>query len=135
MAETIAYDLSDYDDIFLECRDHGHAWKVLGKWRDHYGDWNRRLRCSTCTMGRKDRYVRGEVRRSYDPPDGYYLTEKIDRWSFKYEALDRTPTFSSEEELLAAKRPRRNRGKVIDITEGSATRGSARRTGRAAAAR
>ena len=121
-AEAVEYDLTDYDDLFLECRDHGHAWKVLGKWRDVFGDWNRRLRCTTCTMGRKDRYVAGEVRRSYDPPDGYYLTEKIDRWSFKYEALDRTPTFSSEEELLASKPKRRTRGKVVDIREGSASR-------------
>lgn len=127
--DEIVFDLTDYDDTYLECRDHGHSWKVLGKWRDYLGDWNRRLRCQVCTMGRRDRYSRGEVHRSYDPPDGYYLTEKIDRWSFKAEALDRTPTFSTEEEVLAVKPRRKPRGKVIDITEGSA-RGARRAAAR-----
>lgn len=97
------YDLSDYDDQFLDCRDHGHSWDVLGKWRDLVGDWNRRLRCRRCRMTRQDRYVRGsEVRRSYSPPEGYYLDRRIDRWSFKAESLDRTPTFTSEAELEAS---------------------------------
>lgn len=127
--QETTFDLGDYEDRYLECRDHGHSWKVLGKWRDAFGDWNRRLRCSTCTMGRRDRYHRGDVHRSYDAPDGYYMTEKVDRWAFKSEALDRTPTFSSEEEVLSAK-ARRVRGQVIDIRAGSP-----QRTRRAAASR
>jgi hypothetical protein len=91
-------------DKYLECHTFGHTWRWLRDKDILLGrsklvvQYTEVLRCSRCTMKRLDTIAFPSmdlVRRSYDPPEGYYVERggeegrPHNRRDFKREAFNR----------------------------------------------
>ena len=49
--------LSTYDETYLECRNLGHVWRVVGYFRGATGAVLRHLRCQRCETVRVDNWT------------------------------------------------------------------------------
>jgi hypothetical protein len=107
--------LSTYDETFLECRNLGHVWRVLGYFRAPTGNVVRHLRCQRCETIRVDAWAFNGDRLGarYHHADGYLITDvgaPIHAHDVRVEMIKRATIYESEADMLASittPRPRR----------------------------
>jgi|SRR5215471_7529826 len=110
--------LESYDETYLECRNLGHVWRILGYFRGAAGNVVRHLRCQRCETIRVDRWgLNGDrIGASYHHSEGYLfegLEAPVNAHAVRIEMLHRATIFENEASMLASletrapRRPRR----------------------------
>jgi len=107
--------LSAYDEGYLECRNLGHPWRVIGYFRGASGLVLRHVRCQRCETVRIDKWaLNGDrIGSTYHHAEGYLmpgLGGAVNPHDVRVEVIKRAVVFASEGEMLAAvtaRRPRR----------------------------
>jgi hypothetical protein len=104
-AREIANALHDYDNAYLECRNLGHYWRVMGYFRGAAGVTARRLECQRCDTVRLDRWEsRGgdRIGSSYRYGADYRLEGvQPPARAVRVEVLRRATVYASEADMLA----------------------------------
>lgn len=96
--------LDGYDDVYLECRDLGHHWAVIGYYRVG-AEIRRQLQCRTCPTQSTDvwRSTGERISRRYAYPDGYLIVGGgVTRADVRKETLNRVTVFESEAQMVEA---------------------------------
>lgn len=100
-SDDVADALHEYKEVFLECRDLMHQWKVRGYYRK--AGWTGTFRsvvCRNCGMERDDRWDGATVRHTYQQPEGYRIPElHVTKGDIRQEQLRRARVWESREEM------------------------------------
>ena len=99
--------LSHYDESYLDCRNLGHVWRVLGYFRGATGLVLRHLRCQRCETIRVDKWaLNGDrVGSQYHHSEGYLIPDlgaPVNSHDVRVEMIRRAVVFASEAEMLAS---------------------------------
>lgn len=99
-------ELRTYDDDFLHCRTLGHAWEIVGFYRDEGGLVRRALECTTCETTRTDRWDASSGERfapDYRYVSGYKATgDPFQSFDLRREVVRRADVYASEDQMVAA---------------------------------
>lgn len=94
--------LAKYDELYLECRDMRHSWKLLG-WAEDGGNRVRVLQCTRCPATRTDRWVAmtgARLNSTYRYPTDYKLGPGVTHKLVRKEVLNRVRKFTDLEDLI-----------------------------------
>ena len=98
--------LRKLDDEMLDCRNIGHAWRVLRYFRGHEGETRRTLVCDRCDSERVDRWNSRTAERvgaMYRYGEGYSIKGGgVQASDVRAECMRRAQVFASEDQMLAA---------------------------------
>ena len=98
--------LGNYDGTYLNCRNLGHVWDVVGYYRLD-GEVRRRLDCARCGCERLDRWGTNGYRfgSAYTYPEAYRVSlegdERLTTTDVRMEVLARAVVYASQDEMLA----------------------------------
>lgn len=99
--------LSTYDETYLECRNLGHVWRVLGYFRAPAGTVVRHLRCQRCETIRVDHwgFTGDRYPSRYHHAEGYLLPDvgaPIRAYEIRVETIRRATIYETEADMLAS---------------------------------
>lgn len=100
--------LRSYDDTYLQCRNLGHRWRVLGFFKAPDGVTCRSLQCDECDTKRTDYWDSRTGERfqgRYNYAAGYHLSADGDyahASDVRIEVMRRATVYANESAMLAA---------------------------------
>ncbi len=96
--------LDGYNEIFLECRDLRHAWKLDSGYYRLGGVVTRKLQCVRCESERTDRRTSTgqRLRSTYKRPKGYKVAGGIKAVDVNLAVLSRVTVYENETAMLEA---------------------------------